>query len=153
MILFDERDRFLLFLTVAPDSSKFARWITPGGEINSGEGILEAAQRELFEETGIRDAILRRIPGFIEHPVQWDLAAYTHERSHFFVSSVVSHSLVADNWTDDEKQDILDWKWWSLSELVEGRAATDPPGLIDLVATQLVARTPPSCELPEVPFS
>ncbi len=53
ILLFDERGRVLLFLTKAPDTSGFARWITPGGGVDPGETHAQAAVRELFEETGL----------------------------------------------------------------------------------------------------
>ena len=32
---------------------RFKRWMPPGGRVNAGEDPLVAAQRELFEETGL----------------------------------------------------------------------------------------------------
>ncbi len=53
ILLFDESGSILLFLTTAPDTSMFARWVTPGGGVDPGENHAEAAIRELFEETGL----------------------------------------------------------------------------------------------------
>jgi 8-oxo-dGTP pyrophosphatase MutT (NUDIX family) len=53
VLLFDREQRFLLFLTKAPDTSGVARWLTPGGGVDAGESHHAAAVRELEEETGL----------------------------------------------------------------------------------------------------
>ena len=45
---------FLLLTHFDPEVQLPPRWITPGGGIDTGESIIEAAVRELFEETGLR---------------------------------------------------------------------------------------------------
>ena len=49
VILADSADRLLLF-----ESEGF--WFTPGGGVEPGETIEQAATRELWEETGLRIA-------------------------------------------------------------------------------------------------
>ena len=44
---------FLLLTHFDPEVGLPPRWITPGGGIDAGETSLEAAVRELWEETGI----------------------------------------------------------------------------------------------------
>ncbi|MSQ41501.1 MAG: NUDIX domain-containing protein [Dehalococcoidia bacterium] len=56
-ILLDARDRLLLFRTRVPGGAVEA-WITPGGGLEPGESHEAAARRELWEETGLRDAAL-----------------------------------------------------------------------------------------------
>lgn len=48
-----QRDRWLLGLSRAEDDRK-SRWCHPGGGIKSGESPEKAAERECYEETGIR---------------------------------------------------------------------------------------------------
>jgi 8-oxo-dGTP diphosphatase len=43
----------VLFLRLAPPKKEAGRWGVPAGKLESSELPLEAAQRELFEETGI----------------------------------------------------------------------------------------------------
>jgi 8-oxo-dGTP pyrophosphatase MutT (NUDIX family) len=80
VLLFDHDDRVLLFLTASPDSSRRARWITPGGGVDPGETHLEAALRELEEETGLR---LDELTGPVwshDFAVEWDSA--DHDTGH-----------------------------------------------------------------------
>jgi ADP-ribose pyrophosphatase YjhB (NUDIX family) len=50
-IVFDERGRILLIKRLYPPGR--GRWSIPGGHVEEGEDVLEAARRELYEETGI----------------------------------------------------------------------------------------------------
>ncbi|MDQ3389301.1 MAG: NUDIX domain-containing protein [Gemmatimonadota bacterium] len=44
------------------------RWVVPGGMIDWGEDVAEAAERELEEETGLRLTSIRRILGVYSAP-------------------------------------------------------------------------------------
>ena len=51
VLIIDERSRLLLFGHREPTTGD-EFWATPGGGIESGESPLEAARREVLEETG-----------------------------------------------------------------------------------------------------
>ena len=53
IIVIDRTDSVLLFLVKDPLDPKPPLWITPGGGINPGEALGEAAARELCEEAGL----------------------------------------------------------------------------------------------------
>jgi 8-oxo-dGTP pyrophosphatase MutT (NUDIX family) len=140
VILLDRESRVLLFLTVAPDSSGVARWITPGGGVDDGESHLEAALRELDEETGLTDVVLDGPVWSHSFEVQWDSADHDTGYAEFFTATVDTFEPSSAGWTDDEKVDVLAHRWWSVSELLSTTERYEPAELVDLVRRQL-----PSC--------
>ena len=57
MVVLDDSDRVLLLRARDPaNPAKGQWWEIPGGGIEAGESSATAAARELFEETGIREA-------------------------------------------------------------------------------------------------
>jgi 8-oxo-dGTP pyrophosphatase MutT (NUDIX family) len=140
VLLFDRDDSFLLFLTTAPDTSGIARWLTPGGGVDPGESHADAAVRELFEETGLTGVELGEPVWQHDFVVQWDAA--DHDTGHaVFYSAVVDRFDPSNaNWTDDEKVDVLEHRWFTLAELIATTDAYEPAELVDLVRRQL-----PSC--------
>lgn len=53
-----------LFLLILSRLTKRPLWEFPKGGVDEGETVLQAALRELFEETGIREDEVRLIPEF-----------------------------------------------------------------------------------------
>lgn len=66
----DDQLRFAVIATRLQDRWVFCRhqardtWEIPGGHRENGEAIDDTARRELYEETGIREAALRRIAAY-----------------------------------------------------------------------------------------
>lgn len=141
VLVFDRDDRILLFLTTAPDSSGVARWLTPGGGVDPGEGFEEAARRELFEETGLVADALGRPVWAHDYDVEWDSADHDTGHAEFFALVTDRFEPSSDHWTDEEKVDVLEHRWWSLAELLAERPRFEPAELIELVRRQL-----PSCQ-------
>ncbi|MBD8659636.1 NUDIX domain-containing protein [Frigoribacterium sp. CFBP 8754] len=119
-------------MTKAPDTSGAARWITPGGGVDPGESHEEAAVRELHEETGQVVAEVGPVVRVDDFEVPWDAADHTHGHAEFFVVRLPHFEVVDDDWTDDERVDILESRWFSLDEL---ESTTDPVEPVDLAAT------------------
>src|ERR1700741_4782643 len=71
VLLLDAAGRVLLLRGFDPAMPAHRYWFTVGGGLDDGESMLDAAARELFEETGLRVS-----PDRLEGPV-W------HERTRF----------------------------------------------------------------------
>ena len=141
IILISPRDTFLLMMTQAPDSSGFSRWITPGGGVDEGESHLEAAHRELFEETGQRLAIAPEPVWRYEFDVSWDQASHNRGYAEYFVAYADEEfEPVSDFWTPEEHIDVTASKWWAVGELSATIDPYEPLSLPDLFHRVLAER-------------
>lgn len=140
VLVFDREDRILLFLTTAPDSSGVARWLTPGGGVDEGESYEQAARRELWEETGYRAEALAGPVWAHDYTVEWDSADHDTGHAEFFRLVTERFTPSSAGWTEEEKVDVLEHRWWTLAELLAERPRFEPAELIELIRREL-----PSC--------
>jgi len=136
LIIVDEQGRLLLFEYHDEHQDPF--WATVGGELINEESYLDAAERELSEETGLnleigmvlkeRDeiyAVARSIPA------RW-------QEKYYLVDCPNDPQLSMDGWSDEEKSTIQKRKWWDLNEMKNGSANTfKPDWLPELLNTVL----------------
>jgi len=124
----------LLFLTAAPDSSRFARWITPGGGVDAGESHAEAAVRELFEETSLAVDAVGEPVHTIDFAVGWDEA--DHDRGHaeyYLVRVAARFDPSSEHWTDEEHVDVTSHRWFTGDELAASGEPFEPRELPELL--------------------
>lgn len=128
VLLLDPADRILLMkgrLPSAPDRPGV--WFTVGGGVEAGETFLEAADREIREETGLID--------FVLGPVVWVregvmlLPEPTLLKECYIVARCQGGDPVREGWTAIERELIDDIRWWTVAELGATADRVFPPGL------------------------
>lgn len=127
---------FLLLTHFDPEVGLPPRWITPGGGIDAGELPIEAALRELREETGILvpEEALGELLGVLEGRWDWGDGLNHHTYKDYFYKLVVDDfELDSSGWTEDERRDVLEYRWWSIDELNETVEQIGPHGLAELI--------------------
>ena len=116
----------LLFFTAAPDSTRWSRWITPGGGVDPGETHEQAAIRELFEETGlVVDAVGESVFS-LEFDVAWDAADHDLGHAEYYVMRCERFEPVSTNWTDDEHIDVTGHGWFTADQLLASGQPFEP---------------------------
>ena len=133
VLLINALDQVFLILThFDPELGLPPRWLTPGGGIDEGETVPGAAIRELREETGLSltESDLGEI--WWQTTGRWDWADGIHYQTYtdsFYLVRIEDFVLNDSGWTTDEHRDVLEWRWWSVSELIASGESVGPHGL------------------------
>lgn len=114
------------------DAASESIWTTLGGGVERGESILGAAERELFEETGIVGAKVGPILWFGEQIIRRQ-GADVWVKEHFVLVRTQSVSLSTQGWSAAERTAIAELKWWNFGELRGSKQTIKPPGYLRLV--------------------
>lgn len=88
-------------------------YLTPGGGVHDGEPIDEAAQRELFEETGVKVRNLKRV--FFEDDVTGN---WRGDEKHFIMLLYTADYLSGDlEPTEGDDDNLAVIQWFGVGEL------------------------------------
>ncbi len=126
VLVLDEHDRVLLLRGWDPAEPEAGSWwITPGGGLEKGETTREAASRELHEETGLST---RELHG----PVHTEVIEYSlvgnayRQHQQYFYTRVSNFELSRTDWTQQERDIMLEARWWSVEEVAQNGAEPKP---------------------------
>lgn len=133
VILVDTEDRLLLFRDSDPGLTPVPTfWITPGGGVDPGETDLEAAVREVEEETGLVIAASDLVGPLAERVVVHGFSdVVTTQDELFWFVRCPAFEISTDGHTQDEIATLTAHHWWSRAEL---EASTEEIWPRDLLA-------------------
>ncbi len=136
VVLLDSEDRILLMKGRLPsDPTAPGAWFTVGGGVEPGESLVEAALREIREETGFADARVGE--------VLWRGEQIHHDRKGrpvlvretFLLARCAGGEPVRDGWQALEQEFVDDIRWWTPA----GLAACEEPVYPTDLALRLTA--------------
>jgi 8-oxo-dGTP pyrophosphatase MutT (NUDIX family) len=134
VLLLDPSGRVLLLRGCDPARPEHRYWFTVGGGLEAGESYVDAAVREVYEETGLRIAA-----GDLVGPVRADRVEfpydgqwYSQEQS-FFVVRAEAFTADLTHLADDEVTSVDGAQWWSPGELGATSERFYPDDLAELL--------------------
>ncbi len=136
LVLLDPAGRILLFLHADGHGRTF--WATPGGGLEEGESLEQAARREAAEELGSADVELTFLwTGSSDF--QFADREVTQTEAFFLVRG---HPSVIDPEVEEthRRERILEARWWSLAEIEACQEATFPVDLAARVREHVLTR-------------
>lgn len=143
LLIVDPDGAILLFHFAMADGRRF--WATAGGGLEEGETFLDAARRELAEETGF-DAVVEDTPVFerrFDFPLHDGEIVDGHELG--FVVRTARADPSNAHWTELERDMMTAHRWWLPAEIRASAEIFYPNDLADLaerIAAAPVSPTP-----------
>ena len=106
------------------DNQEGNYWQMPQGGIDENENFLEAAKRELMEETGVKSIkLIKELNGWLEYDLPKDLLGkiwngkYRGQKQKWFIFKFLGNNSEINIKT--KNPEFLDWKWIEISKLTE----------------------------------
>jgi 8-oxo-dGTP pyrophosphatase MutT (NUDIX family) len=133
VVLLTDEDAVLLISARDPGVAAAPEfWFTPGGGLEPGETLEDAARREIHEEVGHSLSDLGPVVWERSTTFPFDGSTVVQTES-FFVVRTARFDARQMAWTDLESRSTTGWRWWPLRELVGSDVPVYPPDLGELV--------------------
>ena len=143
VLLYTPENKILLLKThFDPEVGLPPRWLTPGGGIDEGETPKLAAVRELYEETGLVLDQSDLGEPVLETEGRWDWAdglSYHTYKDTIFEYQTDAFELDTSGFTADEYRDVLEYKWWSVEELLASDESVGPHELRSFIEVRFIS--------------
>jgi 8-oxo-dGTP pyrophosphatase MutT (NUDIX family) len=140
VLLLDPLDRVLLIHALDPENPSHHWWELPGGGLDDGEDLTDAARREVAEESGITLHELGRKLWVRESRFIYRGRAH-HRIDHIFLGRTPSTAaLVPLKPTENEKAGLIERRWWPAYELQHCQDELLPANLPELLNDLLAGR-------------
>ena len=141
------QERVLLVRGHDVDQTERSWWFTPGGGIEAGEEPLDAAVREVAEESGIVLDPAAVVGPVLSRSAVFDfLARHVRQDELFYLARLPARPedlpLAVDGWTAVERATLDEVRWFTLDALaaLAGSGAEVYPARLAQVLAPLVAR-------------
>lgn len=135
VLLVDGQQRVLLLQGSDPDAPEAGSWwLTPGGGLDPGETPVQAATRELLEETGLRAEADELGEAVHERTTEFRFRGVDYAQSeHYFLLRVPAHELDLSGPLANPDPGITGHRWWSLPELRSSEHPCYPEDLAEVL--------------------
>lgn len=130
VLVIDPVGRVLLLQGFDPAVPQYRFWFTIGGGADPGESLVEAAARELHEESGITAE-----PAALGPPVWRRTAEFSYDGrryrqdEEYFLLRTGAVEVTLQGLEEAEQQTVTAHRWWAADELVASGEPFVPPEL------------------------